>query len=113
MSADAARTSRARQGWLGRLKPDWYLVLILTMVAIATLAPARGAAAPAFGLATSIAIGLVFFLHGARLSREAVIGGLTHWRLHLVVLGSTFGLFPILCLGLAARSLSRSGMSMP
>ncbi|WP_366075419.1 bile acid:sodium symporter family protein [Phenylobacterium sp.] len=102
MSADAARTSRARQGWLGRLKPDWYLVLILTMVAIATLAPARGAAAPAFGLATSIAIGLVFFLHGARLSREAVIGGLTHWRLHFVVLGSTFGLFPILCLGLAA-----------
>jgi sodium/bile acid cotransporter 7 len=31
-----------------------------------------------------------------------VIGGLTHWRLHLVVLASTFALFPILCLGLAA-----------
>jgi sodium/bile acid cotransporter 7 len=56
----------------------------------------------AFGWLTQIAIGLVFFLHGARLSREAVVGGVTHWRLHLVVLASTFGLFPLLCLGAAA-----------
>src|SRR6185369_2914906 len=78
------------------------LLLIVGMVVAASLLPARGAAAPVFGWATKIAIGLVFFLHGARLSREAVIGGLTHWRLHLVVLGSTFLLFPVLCLGLAA-----------
>src|SRR5207344_727523 len=63
--------------------------------------PARGQAAFVAGWATRIAIGLVFFLHGARLSREAVIGGLTHWRLHLLVLGSTFALFPLICLGLA------------
>jgi sodium/bile acid cotransporter 7 len=31
-----------------------------------------------------------------------VIRGVTHWRLHLVVLASTFVLFPILCLILAA-----------
>src|SRR6185369_10904786 len=37
-----------------------------------------------------------------RLSREAVIGALTHWRLHLVVLASTFVVFPLICLGLAA-----------
>ena len=92
----------ARESWLGRLRPDWYLLLIVSMVVLASVAPARGAAAPAFDLATKIAIGLVFFLHGARLSREAVIGGLMHWRLHLVVLGATFGLFPILCLGLTA-----------
>ena len=91
-----------RPGWLGRLRIDWYLLLILAMVALASLLPARGAAAPAFDLATKIAIGLVFFLHGARLSREAVIGGLTHWRLHLVVILSTFGLYPVLCMGLAA-----------
>jgi len=102
VSAEAARARPARQSWLGRLRPDWYLVLILAMVAVASFAPARGGAAKGFDLATKIAIGLVFFLHGARLSREAVIGGLVHWRLHLVVLGSTFGLFPILCLGLAA-----------
>lgn len=89
-------------GWISRLKPDWYIILIVSMVALASLLPARGAAAPAFGLATQIAIALVFFLHGAKLSREAVIKGVTHWRLHLLVLAATFVMFPVLCLGLAA-----------
>lgn len=92
----------ARDSWLGRLKPDWYLILILSMVALASVLPARGAAAPVFDLATKISIGGVFFLHGARLSRQAVIGGLVHWRLHLLVLASTFAIFPLLTLGLAA-----------
>jgi len=87
---------------LGRVKFDRYLALIILMVVAASLAPARGPAAVGFDWATRVAIGLVFFLHGARLSREAVIGGITHWRLHLVVLAATFVLFPLLCLGLAA-----------
>jgi sodium/bile acid cotransporter 7 len=99
----AAASSRpAPLRFLARFKVDRYLLLILGMVAAASIAPARGAAATGFEWATRLAIGLVFFLHGARLSREAVIGGLTHWRLHLVVMGATFALFPILCLGLAA-----------
>lgn len=85
-----------------RVKIDRYLVLIVLMVVAASLAPARGQAAVVFDWTTRIAIGVVFFLHGARLSREAVIGGITHWRLHLVVLAATFGLFPLLCLGIAA-----------
>jgi len=94
--------SEPKSGWLSRLKVDRYLLLIIAMVVAASLLPARGQAAVGFDWATKIAIGLVFFLHGARLSREAVIGGLTHWRLHLLVLASTFGLFPLICLGLAA-----------
>jgi sodium/bile acid cotransporter 7 len=94
--------SEPKGGWLSRLKIDRYLLLIISMVVAASLLPARGQAAVGFDWATKVAIGLVFFLHGARLSREAVIGGMTHWRLHLVVLGATFGLFPLLCLGLAA-----------
>jgi sodium/bile acid cotransporter 7 len=99
-----ATAGRVPGGWLsrflGRIKIDRYLLLILAMVIAASLAPARGAGANIFGWITKFAIGLVFFLHGARLSREAVIGGLTHWRLHLVVMASTFVLFPLLCLGL-------------
>ena len=91
-----------RPSLLSRLKPDGYILLIVGMVVLASLLPARGVAAPVFGLATKIAIGLVFFLHGAKLSREAVIRGVTHWRLHLLVLAATFLLFPVLCLGLAA-----------
>ncbi|WP_257838442.1 bile acid:sodium symporter family protein [Phenylobacterium sp. J426] len=85
-----------------RLKLDWYLILIILMGVAATVAPVRGDAAVASGWMTKAAIALVFFLHGARLSREAVIRGMMHWRLHLVVLASTFALFPLLTLGLAA-----------
>jgi len=72
------------------------------MVVLASVLPAHGRATAPFGLATKIAIGLVFFLHGAKLSRQAVIAGVTHWRLHLLILASTFVLFPVLTLGLAA-----------
>lgn len=102
MTAQAAARRPGLRGLFSRVKVDRYLLLILSMVVAASLAPARGAATDAFGWATKIAIGLVFFLHGARLSREAVIGGLTHWRLHLLVMTATFGLFPLLCLGLSA-----------
>jgi sodium/bile acid cotransporter 7 len=84
------------------LKIDGYLVLILLVAALATVLPARDDAAVWLGLVTKVAIGAVFFLHGARLSREAVIGGLMHWRLHLVVLGATFAAFPLLALSLAS-----------
>ena len=85
-----------------RFKPDWYLILIVLMGVAAAVAPVRADAAVVAGWITKAAIALVFFLHGARLSREAVIRGLTHWRLHLLVLASTFVLFPLLTLGLAA-----------
>jgi sodium/bile acid cotransporter 7 len=87
---------------LARLRPDLYVVLILAMVVVASLLPATGVAAEGFDWATTVAIGLVFFLHGARLSRDAVIAGMTHWRLHLLVLSATFVLFPVLGLAIAA-----------
>jgi sodium/bile acid cotransporter 7 len=89
--------------WLRRLSPDPYVVAILLMVALASILPVRGTAADGFGVVTKLAIGLLFFLHGAKLSREAVIGGMTHWRLHLLIIASTFVLFPFL--GLVARRL--------
>jgi sodium/bile acid cotransporter 7 len=90
------------KGLAARLKPDLYVVLIVAVMVLATVVPVRGEAAVVVGWATKLGIGLVFFLHGARLSREAVARGLTHWRLHLLVLATTFGLFPFLGLGLAA-----------
>ena len=35
-------------------------------------------------------------------TREAVVRGLVHWRLHLVILTATFALFPALTVGLAS-----------
>jgi sodium/bile acid cotransporter 7 len=85
---------------LGRIKPDWYLIFIIGAGALATVLPARGDAALWLGWATKGLIALVFFLHGARLSREAVVRGIVHWRLHLTILAATFALFPALTVGL-------------
>ena len=83
--------------------PDDFTLMLVATVALASLAPARGAVAQFFDASTTVAIGLLFFLHGAKLSREAIRGGLTHWRLHLLVFACTFALFPLL--GLALRPL--------
>jgi sodium/bile acid cotransporter 7 len=88
---------------LERLRLDPFVVAILTTVAIACLLPARGAAASVAGIATTVAVGLLFFLYGARLSPAEAAAGLRHWRLHVTVLASTFVLFPVL--GIAARVL--------
>ena len=85
---------------LGRIKPDWYLIFIIGAGALASFVPARGEAAVWLSWLTKIAIAVVFFLHGARLSREAVIRGVVHWRLHLMILAATFALFPALTVGM-------------
>ncbi|APA85994.1 bile acid:sodium symporter [Paraburkholderia sprentiae WSM5005] len=80
--------------------PDNFTLSLVGTVILASFLPVHGQAAAGFDWVTNIAVGLLFFLHGAKLSREAIIAGATHWRLHLVVLLSTFALFPLLGLAL-------------
>jgi sodium/bile acid cotransporter 7 len=87
---------------LARLNLDPYVLLLLLMVALATVLPARGLWADIAGGATDAGIVLLFFLHGARLSRQAVVDGARNWRLHLAVAAMTFAVFPTLGLGIAA-----------
>ena len=56
-------------------------------------------------------IALMFFLQGARLAPQAALAGARHWRLHAVVLASTFLLFP--ALGLTARALAPGLLTPP
>jgi sodium/bile acid cotransporter 7 len=86
-----------------RFLPDNFTLLLIAMVLLATAFPIQGQAATHFNQLTNIAIAMLFFLHGAKLSREAVVQGLTHWRLHLFIFSSTFVLFPIL--GFALKPL--------
>lgn len=74
---------------------DPFILLLMGTVVLAALVPARGAAFQLVdGLAVT-AIALLFLLHGLRLPRAAVLQGLGHWRLHLVILGVTFLAFPV------------------
>ena len=83
-----------------RFLPDNFTLALLSTVLLATLLPASGRAAQLFDGLTTLAIALLFFLHGAKLSREAILNGITHWRLHLLVFCATFVLFPLLGLAL-------------
>jgi len=83
-----------------RYLPDNFTLALVATVTLASLWPASGATAHFFERVTTVAIGLLFFLHGAKLSREAVLGGIMHWRLHLLVFGATFVMFPLLGLAL-------------
>ncbi|MEU2156272.1 bile acid:sodium symporter family protein [Streptomyces sp. NPDC019396] len=82
---------------------DPFLSALLATVLLAALLPASGTAATVAEGAATGAVGLLFFLYGARLSTREALDGLRHWRLHVTVLASTFLLFPLL--GLAARGL--------
>ena len=86
-----------------RFLPDNFTLCLLTVVTLASLWPVHGAAAQVFEWLTTAAIALLFFMHGAKLSRANVVAGISHWRLHLLVLVFTFVLFPVL--GLLMRPL--------
>ncbi|HYZ22815.1 MAG TPA: bile acid:sodium symporter family protein [Rhodopila sp.] len=86
-----------------RLPIDPYVAAILGMVALGSVLPVHGDGAVIADHGTIAAIALLFFLHGARLEPRAALAGARHWRLHTVVLATTFLLFPVL--GLGARAL--------
>src|SRR5690606_7017376 len=79
-----------------RFLPDNFTLWLIAVVVLASLLPARDQAAEVVGWITNFAIGLLFFMHGAKLSRAAIWAGATHWRLHLLVFACTFGMFPLL-----------------
>ncbi|MFP1871510.1 bile acid:sodium symporter family protein [Lonsdalea quercina] len=88
-------------GWLQRLKIDKFLLVLVLVVITASFFPCEGEVKVFFEYLTTAAIALLFFMHGAKLSREAIGAGISHWRLHLVVFASTFVLFPLLGLAMS------------
>jgi sodium/bile acid cotransporter 7 len=91
------------RGMARRLRIDPLIAGILITVGVACLLPASGGGAVVAGDASTVAVGLLFFLYGARLAPAEALTAVRHWRLHLTVFAATFVLFPLL--GLAARVL--------
>lgn len=81
---------------LKKLLPDRITQGLIVTVLLASLLPCTGKVYDIFNTATDVAVALLFFLHGLKLSRQAAWAGLTHWRLHLFVLFFTFVFFPVL-----------------
>jgi sodium/bile acid cotransporter 7 len=96
---------------LSRLSIDPYIASIIGMVVVASVLPAQGVGLTLASGAGTAAIALMFFLQGARLSPQAALAGARHWRLHAVVLGSTFLIFP--AIGLTLHALAPKLLTAP
>ena len=93
---------------LTALRPDSFTLMMVATVVLASLAPARGAAVPLLDALVKASVMALFFLHGARLAREAVLQAIGHWRLQFLILALTYLLFPAIALAtgpLASRAL--------
>lgn len=83
---------------LKRLFTDWFLCGMLLATFLAYVFPRFGSTGGAMHAEWVINIGvfLVFFLHGVNLSSEQISHGLKNIRLHLMVQGFTFIVFPLI-----------------
>jgi sodium/bile acid cotransporter 7 len=86
---------------LRRLLPDKFILWLLAAIALAWFAPVSAAPAAAVDWVTYAAIFALFFLHGARLPREALVAGFSDVKLHVTILAITFALFPLFGLAFA------------
>jgi len=87
-----------------KFKPDWFLLGMVFATVLAWAFPDPGASGGWMHpeLVTKGGVALIFFLHGLMLSFGALRAGALNWRLHLLVQGCTFLLFPIIGLALNA-----------
>ena len=80
-------------GLLRRL--DGFTLLLLTVIVAATVWPAGGGLAEGLSQLSTLAVAVLFFVHGAALSRKQVLAVAMHWRLHLFISSLTFLVFPL------------------
>jgi solute carrier family 10 (sodium/bile acid cotransporter), member 7 len=86
---------------MSRFLPDPLILMLLGTLAIATLFPASGDAAYYVDELANAAIMLLFFLNGVKLPRENLVAAVVHWRLHALILGTTYLVLPLLGFGLS------------
>jgi sodium/bile acid cotransporter 7 len=85
---------------LARAGLDWFLLALIGVVGLAYFQPGLGSkASPVpWKVITTVGVALVFFFYGLKLSFAKLQAGMRNWKLHVVVQGTTFVLFPALAL---------------
>jgi len=89
---------------LSNLRLDPFLAALIATAVLATVLPCSGRFAGVMAVITNGGIALLFFLHGARLSRAAILAGIGAWKIHALALATTFVFFP--ALGISLRTIS-------
>ncbi len=93
-----------------KFKPDGFIAAMAIVILMARLFPSWSGLLP-FDNITSTGISLIFFFYGLKLSPEKLRNDLSNTRLHLLIQGTTFILFPLLIL--ATATLTSQSFSDP
>ncbi|SKA37681.1 bile acid:sodium symporter family protein [Consotaella salsifontis] len=85
---------------MSRWKVDGFVVALAAVVVAALIFPEPGRTdGPLhWELLTTYGVCIVFFLYGLTLAPERLKQGVTRWKAHLLVVLTTFGLFPLVVL---------------
>lgn len=85
---------------LKKVKPDWFILGLISMILLAALFPNIGGEEGAIPLKeiSYYGVSLIFFFYGLGLSGKKLKAGLYNWKLHFTIQASTFLLFPLLVL---------------
>jgi sodium/bile acid cotransporter 7 len=82
---------------------DAFVVALLAVAILGAVFPVAGETYAVLRVVVVVAIALLFFLYGVRLSTTETMAGLTTWKLHAAILATTFVAFPVA--GVALRGL--------
>lgn len=76
---------------------DGFLLALTAVILLSVVfpLPQSGILYDGFNALTAVSLAALFFIHGAKLSRQAIVQGAINWRLHLLVFLSTFVVFPL------------------
>ncbi len=79
-----------------KLRLDPNLMFILAALALGLLLPVSGTSGEVLDVVTKVAIFVLFFGYGARMSAAESLAGLKNWKLHAAILGTTFVVYPLI-----------------
>ena len=82
------------------IKIDGFVLSVIAVIGMAYIFPQWGTPESKIPIDTISAIGisLIFFFYGLKLSPAKLKAGIKNWKLHVLVQGSTFFIFPLLVL---------------
>ncbi len=91
-------------GTLKKVGLNTFFFLLIGVIILAKFFPEWGTGSSPIPLKqiTGVGISIIFFFYGVKLNPRKLIQDLSNWKLHLVVQGTTFLIFPLLVLAMYA-----------